>query len=67
MLQITSLHFKPMAQPNLDQLLKSSILKDSGTAKIGEVQTEVTKMMRGLGRYEERLIRVGVFSLARDE
>lgn len=28
---------------------------------------EATKMIRGLGRYEERLIRVGVFSLARDE
>lgn len=67
MLQITSLHFKPMAQPNLEQLLKTLILKDSGKAKIGEVQMEATKMIRSLDRYEERLIRVGVFSLARDE
>lgn len=46
---------------------KRLILKGSVKAKIGEAQTEATKMIRGLGRYGARLIRVGVFSLARDE
>lgn len=56
-----------MAQPNLELLVKTLILRDSGKAKIGEVQMEATKMIRGLSRYEARLIRMGVFSLARDE
>lgn len=56
-----------MAQSNLELLVKSLILTDSGKAKIGKFQMEATKMIRGLSRCKARLIRVGVFSLVRDE